>query len=332
MNRRIKAISSLFASASIRASHSAARVTALRLSIWGAPSGCKSQTGSRKVFFLNESGHIYNQAIPITAPTSDAPTTNPYKCSATRVSRWSNSSRPYVWYRTVMFPHHHRNHMDGLTDLKMRCAQSIHKQVLPEDRSPAKEEDTSSEVSIDDICIGPAAAAADNSLDSSSSENGGESSMSGTETLADLDPALEFNCNKTTEQAKSRTHWRVRSCHFNDDVVALFRTLDQLSTELGYKSGVPEARIMQSRVIAVLRRVRATKLHDAVQQLECTSGTGYHLLLKQSQELVDLMERRLAIEKEVISIIDEGGVEAYDEAMFANLLIWQTVVDISDKS
>jgi hypothetical protein len=145
--------------------------------------------------------------------------------------------------------------------------------------------------------------------------------------------------------------------HFHkQDVVALFRTLDQLSTELGYKSGVPEARIMQSRVIAVLRRVsdegwsvlrpelndvcitllglqvRATKLHDAVQQLECTSGTGYHLLLKQSQELVDLMERRLAIEKEVISIIDEGGVEAYDEAMFADLLVWQTAVDISDKS
>lgn len=68
----------------------------------------------------------------------------------------------------------------------------------PEDRSPAKEEDTSSEVSIDDICIGPEAAAADNSLDNSSSENGGESSMSGTETLADLDTALEFNWFMTT--------------------------------------------------------------------------------------------------------------------------------------
>ena len=39
------------------------------------------------------------------------------------------------------------------------------------------------------------------------------------------------------------------------DIVALFCTLDQLGTELGYKSGVPEARSMQSRIIAVLQRV-----------------------------------------------------------------------------
>lgn len=73
------------------------------------------------------------------------------------------------------------------------------------------------------------------------------------------------------------------------DIVALFCTLDQLGTELGYKSGVPEARCMQSRVITVLQRVsdegwsvlrpelddvciamlglqgRTTELHDAVQ-------------------------------------------------------------------
>ncbi|KAG2739116.1 hypothetical protein P692DRAFT_201873446 [Suillus brevipes Sb2] len=69
----------------------------------------------------------------------------------------------------------------------------------PEDRSPAKEEDTSSELSIDDIWIGPGAAAAD-SLDNSSSEHGEESSMSmsGTETLTDIDPALEFNWFVTT--------------------------------------------------------------------------------------------------------------------------------------
>lgn len=69
----------------------------------------------------------------------------------------------------------------------------------PEDCSTAKEEDTSSELSIDDIWIGPGAAAAD-SLDNSSSEHGEESSlsMSGTETLADVDPALEFNWFVTT--------------------------------------------------------------------------------------------------------------------------------------
>lgn len=141
------------------------------------------------------------------------------------------------------------------------------------------------------------------------------------------------------------------------DIVALFCTLDQLGTELGYKSGVPEARCMQSRVITVLQRVsdegwsvlrpelddvciamlglqgRTTELHDAVQRLGCTSGTGYHLLLKQSQELVDLMGRRLATEKEIISLIDQGGVEAYDEAMFTDSLVWQTApVDISHKS
>ncbi|KAG1767728.1 hypothetical protein EV702DRAFT_1203596 [Suillus placidus] len=69
--------------------------------------------------------------------------------------------------------------------------------LSPEDHSPAKEEDTSSEVSIDDICIGPVVATAD-SLDNSSSENGEESSMSSTETLADVDPALEFNWFVTT--------------------------------------------------------------------------------------------------------------------------------------
>ncbi|KAG1883663.1 hypothetical protein F4604DRAFT_1920170 [Suillus subluteus] len=69
----------------------------------------------------------------------------------------------------------------------------------PEDRSPAKEEDTSSELSISDIWIGPGVAAAD-SLNNSSSEHGEESRMSrsGTETLMDVDPALEFNWFMTT--------------------------------------------------------------------------------------------------------------------------------------
>lgn len=136
---------------------------------------------------------------------------------------------------------------------------------------------------------------------------------------------------------------------FKQDVIVLFSTLDQLSDELGYKSGVPEANTMQSRVIAVLQRVdvegwtllrpelddslivvlelheRATELHEAVRQLRCTSGTGYRLLLKQSQVLIDLMGRRLAVEREIISIIDDGGIEAYDEAMLTDSLSWQTV-------
>jgi hypothetical protein len=106
---------------------------------------------------------------------------------------------------------------------------------------------------------------------------------------------------------------------------------------------------MQSRVIAVLQRVevegwtllrpeledsliivldlheRATKLHEAVQQLRCMSGTGYRLLLKQSQELIDLVGRWLTVEREIISVIDDGGVEAYDEAMFTDSLSWQTI-------
>jgi hypothetical protein len=46
------------------------------------------------------------------------------------------------------------------------------------------------------------------------------------------------------------------------------------------------------------------------------------------------MGRRLAVEKEVILIIDEGGVEAYDEAMLSDSLSWHWIsvhaVDISD--
>ncbi|KAG1843551.1 hypothetical protein F4604DRAFT_1938080 [Suillus subluteus] len=133
------------------------------------------------------------------APMLDAATTSVYKCSAIRASQWSSSSRPYIWYKAVMFPRHHQNHMDGLTVLKMSHAQSIHEMVCPEDHSPAKEEDTSSELSISDIWIGPGVAAAD-SLDNSSSEHGEESSMSrsGTETLMDVDPTLEFNWFVTT--------------------------------------------------------------------------------------------------------------------------------------
>ncbi|KAG1903733.1 uncharacterized protein F5891DRAFT_1185370 [Suillus fuscotomentosus] len=112
---------------------------------------------------------------------------------------------------------------------------SVHTQTVshsPEDRSPAKEEDTSSEVSIDDICIGPVAAAADNSLDSSSSENGGESSMSGTETLADLDPALEFN-------------WFVTTSHFGVGLyseISTTRTLHAPGTTVHYFTTLHEAK------------------------------------------------------------------------------------------
>lgn len=112
---------------------------------------------------------------------------------------------------------------------------------------------------------------------------------------------------------------------------------------------------MQSRVIAVLQRVDvegwtllhaelddslivvldlhecATELHEAVRQLRCASGTGYHLLLKQSQELIDLMGRWLTVERAIISVIDDGGVEAYDEAMYTDSLSWQTI-DISGSS
>ncbi|KAG1718278.1 hypothetical protein EDB19DRAFT_1838324 [Suillus lakei] len=133
--------------------------------------------------------------------------------------------------------------------------------------------------------------------------------------------------NKTMEQAKSRTRWRMRR-HFNDcyayllhkqDIVALFRTLDQLSTELGYKSGVPEARTLQSRVIAVLQRVSDEGW--SVGWLPSYMMRCNNL----SQELVDLMGRRLAVEKEVILIIDEGGVEAYDEAMLSDSLSWHWI-------
>ncbi|KAG2362661.1 hypothetical protein BDR07DRAFT_1376314 [Suillus spraguei] len=92
----------------------------------------------------------------------------------------------------------------------MNCAVSH----SPEDHSLAKGEDTSSEFSIDDIWIGPeATAAADNSLNNSSSENGEESSMSGTETLADLNPALEFNWFVTTSHCGVGPYSEISTAH-----------------------------------------------------------------------------------------------------------------------
>ncbi|KAG2060032.1 hypothetical protein BDR06DRAFT_967554 [Suillus hirtellus] len=112
----------------------------------------------------------------------------------------------------------------------IHMVQNGHVSHSPEDHSPAKEGDTSSEVSIDDICIGPMAAATDNSLDSSSSENGGESSMSSTETLADLDPALEFNWFMTTSHSGVGLYSEIsttRTLHAPGTTVHYFTTLHE---------------------------------------------------------------------------------------------------------
>ncbi|KAG1732168.1 hypothetical protein EDB19DRAFT_1831477, partial [Suillus lakei] len=360
----------------------------------------------------------------------------------------------------------------------IHLVQSGHGSHSPEDCSPVTEEDNSSDISIDDIWIGPEVAAADNSLDNFSPDNGrddtessvatadnsldntssnyggdeAESSASATETLINLDPAHYFNWFVATshfgvgifseiytaqklrapgtsvhyfttfDEAKQhfdlalavwcvisgeylvniwgisgeypagreQRHPQQKSVHLDvilsiiclsrsvahltpnytkntaklvckaneniinairlwnrqslklvggcvailmmhcyayllhkQDIVALFRTLDQLSTELGYKSGVPEARTLQSRVIAVLQRVS-----DEGWSVVCRDALPSYMMRcnNLSQELVDLMGRQLAVEKEVILIIDEGGVEAYDEAMLSDSLSWHWII------
>ncbi|KAG1723396.1 hypothetical protein EDB19DRAFT_1916128 [Suillus lakei] len=120
----------------------------------------------------------------------------------------------------------------------------VHTQIgshSPEDCSPVTEEDNSSDISIDDIWIGPeaaaadnslnnfspdngrddtesSAAAADNSLDNTSSNYGGdeaESSASATETLINLDPAHYFN-------------WFVATSHFGVGIFSEIYTAQKL--------------------------------------------------------------------------------------------------------
>ncbi|KAG1858577.1 hypothetical protein C8R48DRAFT_775011 [Suillus tomentosus] len=69
----------------------------------------------------------------------------------------------------------------------------------PEDSS-ALTEDNSSDVSIDDLWIGPEVAVADNGIECSSSNEGGDEAASNTsaETLINLDPARYFNWFVTT--------------------------------------------------------------------------------------------------------------------------------------
>ncbi|KAG1885232.1 hypothetical protein F4604DRAFT_1918903 [Suillus subluteus] len=69
----------------------------------------------------------------------------------------------------------------------------------PDDDTAAME-DNSSDVSIDDLWLGPEAAAADNGLESSSSNEGEDEAEFDTssDTLIDLDPARHFNWFVTT--------------------------------------------------------------------------------------------------------------------------------------
>jgi hypothetical protein len=66
---------------------------------------------------------------------------------------------------------------------------------------------------------------------------------------------------------------------------------------------------------------RVTLLLETAQL--CAPGIGLNTLLQQCEELLCLTTRRLTAERELITLIDRGGTEAYDEIMLAGLLSWQ---------
>ncbi|KAG1878447.1 hypothetical protein C8R48DRAFT_768005 [Suillus tomentosus] len=131
----------------------------------------------------------------------------------------------------------------------------------------------------------------------------------------------------------------------NIDPASQFKCLNILYIELGYKAGVPEHNSLQNHFLAVLQRIdtegwdvmspeledvcayihnlhqRVTLLSETVQL--CAPGIGLNTLLQQCEELLCLTTRRIAAERELITLIDRGGIEAYDEIMLAGLLSWQ---------
>ncbi|KAG1894513.1 uncharacterized protein F5891DRAFT_1195212 [Suillus fuscotomentosus] len=131
----------------------------------------------------------------------------------------------------------------------------------------------------------------------------------------------------------------------NIDPASRFKCLDILYIELGYKAGVPEHNSLQKRFLAVLQRIdtegwdvmspeledvgafmhnlhkRVTLLSEAVQL--CAPGIGHNGLLQQCKKLLCLTRRRLAAERELITLIERSGTEAYDEIILAGLLSWK---------
>ncbi|KAG1722258.1 hypothetical protein EDB19DRAFT_1835076 [Suillus lakei] len=124
--------------------------------------------------------------------------------------------------------------------------------------------------------------------------------------------------NKTTEQAKSRSHWR-RQSHMSD---------------LGYKARVPEHNSLQNRFLAVLQHidtegwdVMSPELKDCVTLLSetvqlCAPGIRHNTLLQQCEELPCLTTQQLAAEREFATLIDRGGTEAYDDIIHTQIGVW----------
>ncbi|KAG1871549.1 hypothetical protein F4604DRAFT_1926282 [Suillus subluteus] len=212
-------------------------------------------------------------------------------------------------------------------------------------------------VSIDDIWIGPM----DNSnpLASGGEEDAPErqavDANASVETLVDIDPASWYNWFKqgygagkvtkslvkavSNEQCTSSLSDSVRymlntiSMIVTKSIIAMFQDLDTLYMELGYKAGVPEHNTILSRFLVVLQRINTEGWDVISPELEdvCTFVQNLHQCatnlaenIQQCEQLLHLTTRQLAAEREFIAMVDQGGTEAYDNAVLAGSLSWQT--------
>jgi hypothetical protein len=85
--------------------------------------------------------------------------------------------------------------------------------------------------------------------------------------------------------------------------------------KLDYKARVPEHNSLQNRFLAVLQCID-TEGWD-VMSAELEDVCAYIHNLHQHITLLCLTTRRLTAERELITLIDRGGTEAYDEIMLA---------------
>lgn len=116
--------------------------------------------------------------------------------------------------------------------------------------------------------------------------------------------------------------------------------------ELGYRAGVPEHNTFLKHFLAVPQHIDTegwdvispeledahTYVHNLHQRITnlvesvwlCAPGIGHNTLSQQCEQLLHLTTRWLAAEREFFALVDQGSTEAYDNAISAGSLSWQT--------
>ncbi|KAG1776156.1 hypothetical protein EV702DRAFT_1046323 [Suillus placidus] len=111
--------------------------------------------------------------------------------------------------------------------------------------------------------------------------------------------------NKTMEQAKSRNRWQKQS-QMSDSIMSSFHNLDILYIELGYKAGDPECNTLQNHFLAVLQCIDT----EGWDEYPLSSKMPRHVAVRDCTAMCTGDQTRQ-------SIADQGGTEAYDNAMLA---------------